>query len=70
MKGPQIKALKKERHRNKITEGLRNRGTPLQTEHRYFVSFPTNDAHKRVHPTGKIGVINVSEGSPDNQSEN
>jgi len=70
MKGPQIKALKKERHRNKITEGLRNPGTPLQIEHRYFVSLPTNDAHERVHPTGKVGVINVSEGSPDNQSEN
>ena len=59
MKGPQIKALKKERHR-KITEGLRNPGTPLQIEHRYFVSLPTNDAHERVHPTGKVGGMSQS----------
>jgi len=31
MKGPQIRALKKKRYR-KITEGLRNPGTPLQIE--------------------------------------
>jgi len=52
MKGPQIKERrdtgKKERHR-KITGGLRNLGTPLKIEHRYFVSFLTNDAHKKVH---------------------
>ena len=54
MKEPQIKALKKERHR-KIVEGLNNPETPLQIEHRYFVSLPTNDAHEKVHPTGKAG---------------
>ena len=54
MKEPQIKALKKERHR-KIVEGLNNPETPLQIEHRYFVSLPTNDAHEKVHLTGKAG---------------
>jgi len=49
-----MKPLKKERHR-KITEGLRNPGTPLQIEHIYFVSLPTNDVHKKVHPTRKVG---------------
>ena len=47
MKEPQKEALKKERHR-KIVEGLNNPETPLQIEHRYFVSLPTNDAHKKV----------------------
>lgn len=54
MKGPQVKALKKERHR-KITESLKNPETLLHIEHRYFVSLPTNDAHEKVHPTGKAG---------------
>ena len=72
MKELQIKALKKERHR-KIVQGLNNPETPLQIEHRYFVSLPTNDAHEKVHPTGKAGGMSqrdVSEGSPNHQSEN
>ena len=38
-----------------LTEEERHSGTPLQIEHRYFVSLPTNVAHERVHPTGKVG---------------
>jgi len=49
----EIKALKEKRHR-KTMEGLRNPGTPLQFEQRYFVSFPTN---KKVHPTENVAVM-------------